>query len=47
MSGFIGGMAAAIVFGLVAIKVFQFFNVTVWQCRKFGNCPGWWPERLR
>jgi len=40
-------IAISILLSLLLIKTFQFFNVTVWQCRKFGNCPSWWPERYK
>lgn len=35
----------ATIFALVLIGLFRFVNVTLWQCRKFGNCP-WWLEWL-
>jgi len=47
MMGAVGAFLFVLVVGMVFAKVFHFWNVAWWQCRKFGNCPYWWPERLR
>lgn len=37
------GAILGVLIACVLAAVFKFFNVTLWQCRKFGNCP-WYLE---
>lgn len=46
MSGFLAGLSAIVVFGFIVMMIFQFCNVTLWQCYKFDNCP-WYLNWLK